>query len=137
MPGNFFDSNVALYLAAGDQRRADRAEALLAEGGVISVQVLNEIANVALRKFGMTSLELGDFLSGIRVVVSVVPVTVEVHELALWVRERHKLAFHDCVIVAAALIAGCDLLWSEDMHDGLVVDGRLTIRNPFNDAAAS
>ena len=44
---------------------------------------------------------------------------------------RYKIAFYDAAIVAAALLADCDTLWSEDMHDGLVIDGRLTIRNPF------
>lgn len=70
-------------------------------------------------------------LDRLRVVAAVVPLTVEVHELALWVRERHRFASHDCTIVATALLADCDTLWSEDMHDGVVIDGRLTIRNPF------
>ena len=131
MPGNFFDSNVPLYLAAGASAKADRAESLLLIGGAASVQVLNEIANVGQRKFGMTMPQLKEFLAVFRYAVRIVPVTEAVHELALWVRERHKFAFHDCNIVAAALLADCDTLWSEDMQDGIVIDGRLTIRNPF------
>ena len=49
MQGSFFDTNVLVYLAPGDKVKADRAEALLSDGGVISVQVLNELANVARR----------------------------------------------------------------------------------------
>ncbi|GHH15405.1 ribonuclease VapC [Sphingomonas glacialis] len=131
MPGSFFDSNVPLYLAAGTSPKADRAESLLSKGGVISVQVLNEIANVGLRKFGMSMAQLDLFLAGIRGAMRTIPVSIEIHELALEVRERHRFAFYDCAIVAAALLADCDTLWSEDMHDGLVIERRLTIRNPF------
>ncbi|WP_260598505.1 PIN domain-containing protein [Sphingomonas endolithica] len=135
MPGSFFDSNVPLSVAVGDDAKANLAEQLLSSGGIVSVQVLNEVANVALRKYGFTIPEVVTFIDSLRFVVKVVPVTVETHEVALIVRERHRFAFHDCAIVAAALLADCETLWSEDMHDGLVVDGRLTIRNPFAGAA--
>ena len=131
MPGNFFDSNVPLYAAAGDDIKGPIAEALLARGGVVSVQVLNEVANVALRKLSFTIPEVVDVLGRLRSVAVVTQVTVEIHELALWIHERHRFAFYDCNIIAAALLADCDTLWSEDMHAGLVIDGRLTIRNPF------
>ena len=58
MPGRFFDTNVLLYLASGDGAKADRAEAVVAEGGAISVQVLNEAANVARRKMRLSWLSL-------------------------------------------------------------------------------
>jgi len=131
MRGSFFDSNVPLYLAIGDELKSDLVEALMSDGGVVSVQVLNEVANVALRKYGFTIPEVRRFVDRMRYVVTVVPITIETHDLALWVRERHRFAFYDCCIVAAALLADCDTLWSEDMHHGLVIDGRLTIRNPF------
>jgi predicted nucleic acid-binding protein len=135
MPASFFDSNGPLYLVSGDAAKADRADAVLADGGVVSVQVMNEIANVGRRKFGMTMLQLDEFLLEMRQIVRIVPITIEAHELGLWIHERHRLAVFDSVIVASALLADCDTLWSEDMHDGLIVDGRLTIRNPFAGAA--
>ncbi len=131
MPGNFFDSDVPLYAAAGDDTKGDLAERLMARRGVVSVQVLNEVATVALRKLAFTPLEVVDVLDRLRSVAVVVPLTIETHELTLSVRERYRFAFYDCAIIAAALLADCDTLWSEDMHDGLVIDGRLTIRNPF------
>jgi predicted nucleic acid-binding protein len=131
MPGNFFDSNVALYAAAGDPEKAPVARELTRKGGVISVQVLNEVATVSLRKFGLSLPEVLDVLNRLRSAMTVVPVSVEIHDTALVVFERYRFAFYDCCIVAAALLADCDTLWSEDMHDGLVIDGRLTIRNPF------
>jgi predicted nucleic acid-binding protein len=131
MPGSFFDSNVALYLLSSDAVKADRAEALLRDGGTISVQVLNEIANVGRRKLGLTWPQVVTFLAELRLLVSVVPLTVETHEGGLWLSERYRLSFYDASIVSAALIAGCDTLWSEDMQHGLSIDGRLTVRNPF------
>ncbi|MDB5710805.1 MAG: VapC toxin family domain ribonuclease [Sphingomonas bacterium] len=101
------------------------------DGGTISVQVLNEIANVARRKLGLTWPQVVTFLAELRSLVAVVPLTVETHEGALWLSERYRMSFYDASIVSAALIAGCDTLWSEDMQDGLTINGRLTVRNPF------
>jgi predicted nucleic acid-binding protein len=131
MSASFFDSNIPLYLASSDAAKADRAEALLRDGGTISVQVLNEIANVASRKLGFNWPQVVTFLAELRALVAIVPLTVETHEGALWLSERYRLSFYDASIVSAALIAGCTTLWSEDMQHGLVVDGRLTVRNPF------
>ena len=71
MPGVFFDSNVLLYLLSADATRADRAEALLARGGHISVQVLNEFASVATRKLGMTLIEVREVLATVRALCTV------------------------------------------------------------------
>jgi predicted nucleic acid-binding protein len=131
MPGSFFDSNVLLYLASADARKADRTEQLVAEGGAISVQVLNEIANVTRRKMSMPWRDVHTFLSLVRGLVSVVPLTIEVHDRGLNLAERYGLSLYDAMIAAAALDAGCSTLWSEDMHDGLVLEQRLRVVNPF------
>lgn len=131
MPGSFFDTNVLVYLAAGDSAKADRAEALVDAGGAISVQVLNEIANVARRKMALSWPETRAFISAIRGLLSVEPVTVEVHDTGLALAERHGLSTFDSMIAASALHADCDTLWSEDMQDGMVLDGRLKVVNPF------
>jgi predicted nucleic acid-binding protein len=127
----FFDTNVILYLLSADEVKADRAEELLAIGGMISVQVLNEFAAVASRKLGMTWPEIREVLAQVRVVCAVGPVSVEVHDRALQVVERYRLSLYDALIVAAALSAGCSTLYSEDMQDGQVIERQLTIRNPF------
>jgi len=126
----FFDSNVILYLMSADARKADRAESLLATGGVVSVQVLNEVADVARRKFGLDWSEVRDVLDGLRSVCRVDPVSIEVHEHALALAERFGLRIYDGLIVAAAARAGCTTLFTEDMHHGQTIDG-LTLRNPF------
>jgi predicted nucleic acid-binding protein len=131
MPGSFFDSNVILYLASSDSVKASRVEQLLAERGSISVQVLNESANVLRRKRDMPWPNVRAFLSELRQGLDVLPVTIEVHETGLRLAERYGFATYDSFIVASALAADCDTLWSEDMQDGLMVEKRLRIIDPF------
>ena len=132
MPGSFFDTNVLLYVASGDPAKADRAERLIGAGGIISVQVLNEIANVARRKMGMSWTETRAFLSTIRGLLPVQTLTIDVHETGLVLAERYGLSVYDAMIAASALHADCDTLWSENMQDGLLLDGRLRVVNPFH-----
>lgn len=131
MPGSFFDTNVVVYLASGEPTKAVRAESIIAGGGTISVQVLNEITNVARRKMRMSWQETHAFLSMIRGLLPVEPLTIETHETGLTLAERYGLSTFDAMIAASALLADCDTLWSEDMQDQLVIDGRLRIANPF------
>ncbi len=138
MPVSFFDSNVILYVASSDTAKSSRAEQLLgAERGWISVQVLNESANVLRRKHGMPWLSMRAFLLELRQGLDVLPITIDLHEAGLRLAEKYSFAIYDSFIVAAALAADCDTLWSEDMRDGLLVDGRLRIVNPFRDLCAS
>jgi predicted nucleic acid-binding protein len=134
MPGSFFDSNVLLYSAAEDEEKAARAEALMESGGVISVQVLNEVANVMRRKRTRSWTEVVGYLDALRLAFDVESFTLREHLTGLAVIERYKLATYDAMLVASALLAGCDVFWSEDMHEGLVIEGTLTIRNPFRPA---
>jgi predicted nucleic acid-binding protein len=131
MPGNFLDSNVILYLASRHSAKADRAEELVAAGGTVSVQVLNEIANVSRRKMRMSWSETRDFLSMVRGLLKVEPVTIEMHEAGIDLAERYGLSVYDSMIASAALLAECDTLYTEDLQDGLLVSGRLRVVNPF------
>ena len=131
MPGSFFDTNVLVYIASDDRAKADRAEAMIGDGGAISVQVLNELANVARRKMQMSWRETQVFLSLLRGLLTVHPLTVETHETGLTLAERYGLSTYDAMIAAAALHAGCDTLWSEDMQHGMAIDERLRIADPF------
>jgi len=131
MPGKFFDTNILVYLASGDAEKADRAESILGDGGVISVQVLNELTNVARRKMRMTWADTHAFLSLIRRLLTVQPMTVETHETGLALAERYNLSTYDAMIAASALHAGCDTLWSEDMQDGMALGQGLRVVNPF------
>jgi predicted nucleic acid-binding protein len=130
MSGDFFDTNIILYLL-DDGVKCDQAEALLAQGGTISVQVLNEAMVNCLRKARMSQDEAQEFLQGIRQLCQVRDLDLRTHDVGLALQARYGFSVYDSMIVAAALIAGCEFLWSEDMHDGLLVESQLRIRNPF------
>jgi predicted nucleic acid-binding protein len=132
MPGSFFDTNVLIYVASADAAKADRAEAIISSGGAISVQVLNELANVARRKMRMSWQDTHALLSLLRGLLDVHPLAVETHETGLALAERYNLGIYDAMIAASALAADCDTLWSEDLQHGMVLDGRLRVVNPFH-----
>jgi len=121
MSDDFFDSNVLIYLLSDDSAKADRAQALLQTGGTISVQVLNEIANVARRKLKMSWPEIRDFLALLRGLLAVTPLTLETHALGLDIAERYRLSTYDAMICAAAILADCERAWSQDMQNGMRV----------------
>lgn len=136
MPGNFIDTNVLVYLASQEDAKVARAESLLATGdAVISVQVLNELATVARRKMRLAWAELDVFLETIRDLLPVRPLTLAVHDTGLEIARRHRLAVYDAMIVASALDAGCDVLYSEDMQHGQCFAAQLRLVNPFLDTA--
>jgi predicted nucleic acid-binding protein len=127
----FFDTNVLLYLLSEDAAKADRAEDLLAGGGVISVQVLNELAAVTSRKLGLAWSEIHEVLHTARALCRVESLTVATHERGLAIAERYGFSLYDSLIVAAALLAGCCVLWTEDLQDGQRIEDQLTVKNPF------
>ncbi len=131
----FFDSNVLLYLLSSDEGKALRVEGLLQKRGVVSVQVLNEVAAVALRKKALSFDELREFLATLCEFSRVVPLTHEIHERGLEVAERSGFSVYDSMIIAAALESGCRTLYSEDLQHGQVIDRRLKVINPFSAGA--
>jgi predicted nucleic acid-binding protein len=127
----FFDTSVLLYLLSGDTAKADRVETLLTGRGVVSVQVMNEFAVVALRKLKMPLNDLREILDTIRAVCAVEPITVETHDRGLAVFERYRFSLYDSMLIAAALIAGAKIIYSEDLQHGQVIDNQLRVTNPF------
>ena len=131
MPGGFLDSNVLVYAFTADPRAA-AAQTLLERGGVTSVQGLNEFTNVARRTLGMSWGEVRAALADIRTLCqAILPLNIEMHVDALRIAERYGYTIFDALIIASALEAESDTLWSEDVQDGAVIDGRLRIVNPF------
>jgi len=137
---SFFDTNLLIYADAGDEpEKQSRALALIKEHrlagtGVVSTQVLQEYANVALRKLGLpSSLVMArlDFYAHFDVVATtpaLIAGAVELHAL-------RGVQFYDALILQAAIASGCALLLSEDMQDGAVFGG-VRIANPFKLGAA-
>jgi len=127
----FLDSNILIYAYSTDAR-SRVAQSLCEAPHILSVQSLNEFASVARRKIGFPWDRVIDSLIDVAALADrIIPLTFELHQLGLAVANRYDLQIYDAMIVAAALEADCDTLFSEDMHDGLVIEDRLIIRNPF------
>ncbi|HTV69920.1 MAG TPA: PIN domain-containing protein [Rhizobiaceae bacterium] len=131
MPSVFFDSNVLLYAAADEGKKRARVEALIRANGTISVQVLSEIASVARRKMRMDWDETVEFVAAFRNWLHVIPLTEQIHDDGIRLARRYQLSVYDGMIVAAAIDADCTVLYSEDMQNGMIVDSKLRIQNPF------
>lgn len=131
MPGSFLDSNILIYLATEDNLKIARSAELLREDCIVSVQVLNEIANVLRRKRGMPWQRVRDFLMTVEGLATVMPLDIDCHAIGMNVAERYGFAIYDSMIIAAALQARCDVLYTEDMRHGQTIDGLLKIVNPY------
>jgi predicted nucleic acid-binding protein len=131
MPAGFLDSNVLIYAFTTDDRAAT-AQALLQTRPAISVQGLNEFANVARRKLGMDWKEIREAISALRALCpTILAIDLATHDSALRIAGRYGYSMFDALVVASALQASSETLWSEDMQDGMVIDGGLRIANPF------
>ncbi|MCL2830387.1 MAG: PIN domain-containing protein [Betaproteobacteria bacterium] len=127
----FADSNVLLYLLSADERKADRAQAVLQEQCVVSVQVLNEAAHVARKKAGMSWEEIDGFLALIRALCTVVPLTIETHNLGRRIAAQYRIGLYNALIVASSILSGCRILYSEDLQHGMIFDEKVELINPF------
>ena len=129
---SFFDSNVLIYaMVSGDSRR-ERAQQLAAQGGVISVQVLNEFVAVARRKMRMPWKDVIEAIDAIRILFpSPLAITIDTHQRALKIARQYGFGIYDAMIASSALETNCSTLYSEDLQDGQVIVETLTIRNPF------
>ena len=130
----FFDTNILVY-AQQTGEKADRARVLLIGGGKLSVQVLNEFTSVSRRKQRRDWHEIADAISDALVLVDPpLALTFDLHTAARALSEDHQLSFYDALIIASAVEAGCDILYSEDLQHGRAIGG-LAIVNPFLQSA--
>ena len=133
----FIDTNVLIYWV-DDSTRADVVEQLLAQQAVISVQVLNEFANVLRKKRAMPLPDVEALCTTLIDTCDVLDLSVRTHQTALALMARYQLSVYDANIVAAAALSDCAVLYTEDMQDGLNLKlpgsagtNSLVIRNPF------
>lgn len=132
VPRIFLDTNVLIYALDRDPARGDRAEALLAQRPFTSVQALNEVVNVLRRRRLLPWDAVADVAAQMASLCEVVGQTLEVHRQALALMSRHSLSWWDALMLAAALSTPAETFFSEDLQDGLLIQGRLRICNPFS-----
>jgi predicted nucleic acid-binding protein len=131
----FFDTNILVYLQSvteADKRLIARQLVDRAQDAVISTQVLNELSNVLVGKHHMGFDAARAIIIATAQAYTVREINASTCVHALFVMEENQLSYYDSLIVAAALEAGCDILFSEDMQDGRRIEKRLQIINPFN-----
>lgn len=128
----FVDTNVAAYAFGEDEAKKAKARLLLANHPTISTQVVNEFLNVCRVKLKIDVATRHRLAQELMAGCDVVTVNPAVVLKAMDIEAQCNLNFWDCLIIAAAQLAGCDTLYSEDMQDGQVFEGRLTVINPFS-----
>jgi predicted nucleic acid-binding protein len=127
----FFDTNIIVYTQRTDAPDKTRiAETALASfEPVASTQVLNELCNIFTKKYPKPLADMERLLDSIADTLSIVTITPPLVRQALRLHHRYSVSYYDALMIAAALSAGCAYLFSEDMQDGLIVEGTLTIIN--------
>lgn len=126
----FLDSNILVYALSPNLEKRAKASAAISRRPTISVQVLNEFVNVVRKKLKLEVSEIVELLAPIRFNCEVVSLTEATHDLAVKISRDHKIKIYDANIIAAADLAGCDILYTEDLNHGQKI-GRVEIRNPF------
>ena len=133
---SFVDTNVLVYLFSDEPEKQQRANELLVsappeETLVISTQVIGEFVNVCLRRRLLSEAETARLIDVFAAALEVVRPEVATLREGMRLHERYGYAWWDSVLVATALEADCTILYSEDLQDGQVIEGRLRIVNPF------
>lgn len=127
----FADTNVVVYTLDANSQKRERALAIMRGRPVISVQVVNEFLSAVIGKLKIPRTKANRLGHILMRRCEVVAVTPEIVVKAMALGERYQISHWDALVVSAALATGCDTLYSEDMQDGQLFDGRVTVRNPF------
>ncbi len=129
----FFDTNVVVYLYSSDEPdKRETAQSLIEQNDpVVSTQVLSELANTLSRKFALSFDVVAQAVVEVQDACTVLPVMPETILLALTLAKKYKYSYYDSLILASALSAGCNTIFTEDMQHGQVIENSLTINNPF------
>ncbi|MBS4095883.1 MAG: PIN domain-containing protein [Sulfuricella sp.] len=127
----FIDTNIVIYALGPASTKAHLAAPLFTGLPLISTQVLSETANVCSRRFGLAMPEIRKLLDKLETLCRVEIITPATLHAALDIMGRYRFSWYDSLIVATALNCGCDVLYSEDMQSGQLINNQLRILNPF------
>ena len=127
----FADTNIVVYAVGQDSDKRTKARQILTQGVIVSSQVINETVSVLTRKQGANLVAAHEVAESLLELCEVAPVDESTIREAIRLVRRYKLSHWDSLIVAAALLAGCEKLYSQDMQHGQVFDEQLKVINPF------
>ena len=129
----FLDSNILVYSYSNSEiPKQEIARQLIADSNsFISTQVLQELCNIVTRKFKFTYEQAATAIKECCQNNSLHINTEDTLLQACQIAEKYRFSLYDSLIVAAALESSCTVLYSEDLHDGQIIEGRLNVKNPF------
>jgi len=130
----FADTNIVVYAFAKDDAKIAVAEGILEKQPTISVQVISEFLNVCRVKLGMDIPTRHKLARELIAGCNVVSLDARVVEKAMEIEAQAQISYWDALIVAAALLSGCDILYTEDLENGRTFEDQLTVVNPFSAA---
>jgi predicted nucleic acid-binding protein len=129
----FIDTNLLVYAISTDAEKSAKIEYLFRESFdfVISTQVINEFVHTCYRKNLLPAAEIRSAVEDFLSFFDLITIQETTIVTALDLKEQHSFSWYDALIIAVALENDCDVLFSEDMQHGMVIDEKLTIKNPF------
>ena len=140
MKGKYFlDTNILVYSFDHRARRKQAKSQELIEAalqrhqGIISTQVLQEFLNVATTKFSrpLSAQDAYRYLDSVLAPLCEVYPSLALYRQGLNIQTETHYSFYDSLILAAAIHANCDILYSEDFQHDQRIRG-LRIDNPFH-----
>jgi len=130
-PKIFLDSNILLYLMDKDVEKKLIIMSILSPTFMISTQVISENVNTCLRKFKLSKKEAFGYGKKLISILSVKNISTTTIEKAFIISEKYNYSYWDSLIIATALENGCDILYTEDLTDGQIIEKKLKVVNPF------
>jgi len=131
----FLDTNILIYVYSVDEKEKQAKATEIIEMNrnalLISNQVINELCNTLFKKFSKSSAEVIDVITELSSALPITEFSLQTQIEAVRLMGLYSLQFYDALIIATALEHGCHTLITEDMQNGLIVEGQLTISNPF------
>jgi predicted nucleic acid-binding protein len=132
----FVDTNILVYSVADDLRKRKAAEELLLQDGIVmSPQVISEFVAVTLRKRILEPKKLVEYARTFLQIFQITATNADTVAAALGLMEKYHFSYWDSLILASAIESSCAVVYSEDLQAGQQIEGRLTIVNPFKQAA--
>ncbi len=127
----FTDSNVLLYLLGEDIAKKKKAEEIPFSTPLISTQVINENINVSYKQFHLSKEKIFCHIENLLSKCLVKMITLDTIKLGYHFFTKYRYGFYDCLIISSAFENNCNILYSEDLQDGQIIEGKLKIINPF------
>ncbi|NWF67006.1 MAG: PIN domain-containing protein [Campylobacterales bacterium] len=130
----FIDTNIIVYAYSIDEKKKQAITQEILENNsdlYISKQVINEVVNILYKKMQLTSEEIEKVILELDNEFEIFDFDITTQIKAIRLKNNYNLQFYDALIIATALENGCTVLYSEDMQHNLVIEGKLTIINPF------